>query len=205
MKLIKIVTLIILLCSVLGGILYLYTADENLEYIGITEIKFTNRVLDNGQEILYDREMIKIRVKGAIDFMHECDITNLVEKYINIKPSYTKDKVIELLAKVNIKQKDNNDKNLVWIIETISKNKDEALFTTMFYADSIAEYFTRESKLREDKIVAWFDQEIYHNQRRNKNIDVLKKRKQEVLEKAQLKSMIVKRIKSNVLKLEKKK
>jgi hypothetical protein len=204
MKLKKIIGLMLFLCSILGCIWCWYITAANVEYVAGTEIEVSAKELNKITKTLYDVDMINVRIKGAVRKMGEARFqTTLIERYIKEKPLYTEDKVRELLSRVSVKQKSDSEKGLVWVIQAVAENKDEAMDITTFYVDNLSEYFRNESITREEKIVAWFNQEIYHHQRQNKSVELLIKRKQEVLKNEKAQCIIIEKTKSYILKRKK--
>ena len=131
-----------------------------------------------------DISAVVFRMNSAIEYIEGwSSISNLVEKYVLQNPDCPVNKAYRLLENVHVEQKEKI--RSVWTVKAVAQTSKEAKNVAEFYVERIIQYFSEEQNRFERKMLAWFDQQIYHRRKRNDNALDLEKAKRERLRKEQ--------------------
>ena len=150
-----------------------------IEYVSMVELALDDNIYDakKDRSSYYFKHT---RIKNAInDISNKGSRSGLVDKYIKMYPSYTKDNAQALFANVQIEQEYNESSEVV--IKSVAKTRNSAEMVSDFFAKYLIAYFSDEIKSRHDKINAWFDIQINRKRRNGEQIDGLEDKRRKVL------------------------
>ena len=135
---------------------------------------------------------VVFRMNSAVEYIEgRSSISNLVEKYVLQNPDCPVNKAYRLLENVHVEQEE-KIRN-VWTVKAIAQTSKEAKNVAEFYVERIIQYFSEEQNRFERKMLAWFDQQIYHRRKRNDNALDLEKAKHDRLRKEQARVIKIKK------------
>jgi hypothetical protein len=149
---------------------------------------------DENAEVSTSKDIsdVVFRMNSAVEYIEgRSSISNLVEKYVLQNPDCPVNKAYRLLENVHVEQEE-KIRN-VWTVKAIAQTSKEAKNVAEFYVERIIQYFSEEQNRFERKMLAWFDQQIYHRRKRNDNALDLEKAKHDRLRKEQARVIKIKK------------
>ena len=149
---------------------------------------------DENAEVSTSKDIsdVVFRMNSAVEYIEgRSSISNLVEKYVLQNSDCPVNKAYRLLENVHVEQEE-KIRN-VWTVKAIAQTSKEAKNVAEFYVERIIQYFSEEQYRFERKMLAWFDQQIYHRRKRNDNTFDLEKAKQDRLRKEQARVIKIKK------------